>query len=127
MSQVATAPPQVPPEVHKRAAQLAAVGLNADEIATALAKDGIDPELANKIATKCAYVKMLDRKDEKDTDEDNGRKNLISGALMLLGGVVFSLISYHKAGPGGTFFVSTGAIFGGIALFVKGLFDAASD
>jgi hypothetical protein len=44
------------------------------------------------------------------------------GLLLLLGGVLFTLVSYSMAAPGGRFLVATGAMVAGLLAILRGLF-----
>jgi hypothetical protein len=121
-SQRNPAPSQVSPEINQRVAMLAAAGLNADELQAHLVKEGLDQETAAQLATRAAYIKALDRDTGGADDSGGGRRNMIKGALICLGGLAGTIISYHAAGPGGTFVVAGGAIVGGAILFLKGMF-----
>jgi hypothetical protein len=108
------------------AATLTAAGLNQEEVKNRLVRDGVEPVRAQKIATKSAYLQSLTKSEHDDRDGGDGRRNLILGGFLCLGGIVSAVISFNSAAPGGTYVIPTGAILGGGALFIKGLFDANS-
>ncbi len=52
-----------------------------------------------------------------------GRKNMLYGALWLIGGIVVTVVSYSAASGGGTYLITWGAIIFGGFQFVQGLYQ----
>lgn len=112
---------QVPQEsanqLYNYAAQLLTVEKKSPEEALRLMMEqGLDKESASVII---AHI----RNEVKKIKKESGTKNMIYGALWLVGGTVVTVVTYSAASGGGTYFVAWGAIvFGGIQ-FVRGLIN----
>lgn len=66
-----------------------------------------------KSAAREGYNYHSDRSDNSGATTD-----IAIGGLFLVGGIVFTVMSYSNAGPGGTYVVTWGAmVFGAIRLF----------
>jgi len=120
-----TSPVQKPDKrILQRASELSTLGLNLNEVEDMLVKEGVAPDQAAKAARSYAYMMSLDR-DERESGDDNGggTGKMITGAIMVIGGIISSVVSYRTAGPGDMIYLAIGVVLGGIALFIKGLFD----
>jgi hypothetical protein len=109
-------------EVQRKATMLATVGLNRGEIEAQLLKEGVDPGLAAKYATKSTAMQDF-VPEGKTIATGTGHSQLIKGALLVIGGIVASVISYSSAAPGGTYTLWVGAVLGGGILIIRGLFS----
>jgi ribosomal protein S27E len=65
--------------------------------------------------------------DKKAAGQSQGPKNLLSGALWCIGGIVVTIATYAAAEPGGTFIIAWGAILFGGLQFLEGLCQTARD
>jgi hypothetical protein len=111
-------------EFTQRAAELLAAGLTIGEVESLLVKEGADRVSAAKITTTCAHVSSRDWRRYRSRSH-SGRRNIIAGFLMCVGGFLATIVSYHAGAPGGTYTIWTAAVLLGGALFIKGLFDTA--
>jgi len=110
-------------EVQRKAAMLATVGLNRSEIEAQLIKDGVKPGLASKFAIKSTAIPSFVQRGKSVDSNGSGRSKMIKGALLVVGGIVASVVSYNSAAPGGTYTLWVGAVLGGAVLITRGLFS----
>ena len=106
-------------EARKQAASLLAVGLTQEEVADHLRKQGLAPDVVNRVVKRTAGSAMLARKPAPE--EPEGRKDMIKGGLWMGGGLLVTVISYLAAGPHGTYVVTWGAMLFGAIKFLRGL------
>ena len=52
-----------------------------------------------------------------------GRKNMITGALWCIGGIVVTVITYNSSSGGGTYIVAWGAILFGFVQLIQGIYQ----
>lgn len=55
-----------------------------------------------------------------------GRKNIISGALWCIGGIVVTVITYNAASGGGSYVVAWGAILFGFVQLIQGIYQTVT-
>lgn len=97
------------------AEQLLTKKQTAAEVQTTLIEKGIDQETAKKIVV--AVEKQI-----QSAKKHQSNRNMLFGALWLVGGIVVTAITYSVAEPGGTYVVAWGAIAYGLYKLFIGLF-----
>ncbi len=124
MTAIATKPEATDTGLAHRAAQMAAFGQHSDEIAERLMAEGTEPDLAHYVADMVGGDDTRVLSFESDTQDEpvslGGSK--IYGAVLCLCGIVATIISYYRSVPEGTVYIAAGAILGGLAIFIRGLF-----
>ena len=89
-------------------------GASRPQIVSTLVDRGLDNDSATKVVSNVTRAK-------RGAHREEGRKNMLLGALWCLGGIVVTAITLGLASDGGRFVVAYGAIaFGGFQ-FIAGL------
>lgn len=107
--------------VYGYAAELAKANLTRPEIERKLMDKGLDEESA------AVVVKNLFQARSKVLKEQ-GRKNMLYGALWCAGGAIVTLVTYDSASKGGgRYIVAWGAIIFGAIQFFRGLMQSSTN
>jgi hypothetical protein len=96
------------------AGELYKTGLSNPQIESKLIESGLNAQSVGLIMKDIS-------KQRADETREAGSRNMLYGALMSVGGIVVTAITYAAAIGGGTFIIAWGAIIFGAGLFVRGL------
>jgi hypothetical protein len=91
-------------------------GSSAAEVEAMLVEQGLDRESAATVVAKLATIRA-------EAAHEAGKKNMLYGALVCIGGIVVTAVTYGSAAAsgGGTYVVAWGAIVFGAIQFFHGL------
>jgi hypothetical protein len=100
--------------IYALAAEQLRDGNEPEKVEQLLVEQGLEPESA-------AMVVQNLREARKDSQKEQGQKNMVYGALWFTGGLLVTLISYAAAAGGGKYLLAYGAVIGGAIQFIAGL------
>lgn len=92
-------------------------GVSATQMKEDLINQGLTADDADIVVNKVSQM-------IKESKKENGKKDMLYGALWCIGGIVVTAITYSAASGGGTYIVAWGAIFWGAIQFIKGLINS---
>lgn len=81
-------------------------GVSATQMKEDLTNQGLTADDAEIVVNKVSQM-------IKESKKENGKKDMLYGALWCIGGIVVTAITYSAASGGGTYIVAWGAIFWG--------------
>lgn len=100
--------------VYQHAASLVRAGKSREEVKADLLSRGLDEVSAGIVTTKIFEMR-------RKAYSEEGRKNMLHGALWCVGGIVVTAVTYSAARGGGTYVVTWGAIIFGAIQFFRGV------
>ncbi len=100
--------------VYQHAASLVRDGKSRDQVKADLLSQGLDEESAGIVTRNIFEMR-------KKAYSEEGRKNMLHGALWCIGGIVVTAVTYSAARGGGTYVVTWGAIIFGAVQFFRGV------
>jgi hypothetical protein len=103
--------------VYAFAAEKMKGGASGPQVQAMLIQSGLDRDsaavvVANLTRMRCEAVRAA------------GKKNMASGALWCIGGIVITVATYDAASPGGRYVIAWGAIVFGAIQFFRGLIQS---
>lgn len=100
------------------AAEQLAIGKSSRQIHSLLVAKGLDQESAATVASNAARMRS-------ESNHEAGRKDMVIGGLMCVGGIIVTAASYGAAPAGGTYLVAWGAIVFGAFRFIRGRLESS--
>jgi hypothetical protein len=112
-------PGDVVQAVYAHAAGLLKDGFTKEAVQAKLLQTGLDTDSAAAVVNNLLSARAAAR-------HTAGREMMLTGFLVCLAGIAFTLISHSSAKPGGYYTVWTGAIFVGAIQFLRGVWHSLS-
>lgn len=100
--------------VYQHAADLMKKGAKNEAVVSNLIEQGLDEESANTVVNNLIEVRNKQKKEQ-------GKKNMLFGALWGVGGIIVTAATYGAASAGGHYVVAWGAIVFGVIQFFGGV------
>jgi len=105
---------QIVQAVYGFAAEKMEGGASGQEVQSMLVGEGLDQDTAAAVVANLERIRF-------EAIRAAGKKNMLSGALWCIGGIIVTAATYGAASPGGTYLVAWGAILFGAIQFLRGL------
>jgi hypothetical protein len=106
-------------EVFNHAAEMMSNGAANEKIKSDLMERGLNAEVAETVVSSLVGA-------HRDAKQEQGKKNMLYGALWCVGGTAITIGTYAAASGGGTYVVTYGAIVIGAFQFFQGIYQYAT-